>query len=288
MADIDPYGQIQQYTPRTPNLVDAVAEAKRVSDAILRANPLTDATIDDGRMTWRGNYATGLSAGDIRSSLLWIGEFSPNDAVLNKPQRGFALTRDDPNHQPAFWLYDPFADTRTPSNPVKQVLRMNDNSGGTVMSEGQKGGLQFPYGVIPLYGTAFNYQNVRTDSGTTLELLPILPPFVVMPSGPRTYWEGYGPMVGHKVRFYGFGQSTSGGGSYQMHMEVDFSDGQAPFVTPNLVMPANSSREFFIEADLAGQNKVGKEAHVRIIAEMLSGGNKWNFLFPAKCYSSSD
>jgi len=280
MADIDPYSQIQQLTPRPTSIVDAIAESKRIAEAIMRSNPLRNARVDDGLMVWRGNYA---GSGGLADSYLWIGEFSPRDAALDKQQRGFLLTRDDPKHAAALWMYDPFADSRGPGNPLRQTLQMKDADGAQIMSEAQGGGTAFPFGIVPLYGTASSYYLIRTDAGATLKQLPVFGSYRVT-GGQRTYYEGYGAMTGHRLRTYLFGNSTSTG-VFGVHIQVSFDDGSATFFSGRIDCAAGGSADFLWDLDFAGQGKVGKRVHVRVVAEILSGSDEWCLFFPGYCYS---
>src|ERR1700742_3783786 len=144
MVDVDPYAQLQQLTPRPSNLVNAIDETRRALDASIRSNPLLNATVDSGLMIWRGNYA-GL--GGINDSFLWIGEVTPQDVFLNKRQRGFFVTRDDPRHAPAFWVYDP---APSPSG-LRQMVHISDSDGATILDEARGGGTRFPFGQVNLY-----------------------------------------------------------------------------------------------------------------------------------------
>lgn len=282
MADVNPYALLatSQYTPRNTTLVDQISETKRVTESIMRANPLYNARVDGGLMVWRGNYA---GSGGIQDSLLWIGDFGPKDAVLNKLQRGFALTRDDPNHGWAFYMYDPGAESRGAGNPLRQRIFMQDADGKQILSESPTGGVAFPFGVIPLYGTAFNYYQVRVDAGATLKNLPVLPAYIVRSTTLGTYYEGGGPMTGPKLRIRGFGSSV--GGSFQARARIQWGDGTTDTTTSFIVCAAAGQQSFSWDIDMSGQDKVGKTPHVRIEAQMVSGSDEWCFLFFSDCYS---
>lgn len=286
MADIDPYGQIQQYTPRVTTIVDAIAENKRVTEAAIRSNPLRNARVDDGLMVWRGNYA---GQGGINDSYLWIGEVYPADGVLDKPQRGVFITRDDPKHARAFWMYDPGAEEANPVNrPLRQVVMIHDADDRPLMTEAYGGGAQFPYGQVPLYGTRDSYYNVRVDAGGTMKFLPVLGPNVVRAGGLYTMFRGYGPMTGHRLKCWLHGFSSTGsavGGSWGLFLRINFNDGSPQLDTGRIDCPAGGSATFFWDLDFRGQNKVGKEVSVQVMAEMLSGSDEWCYAYPQMCYS---
>lgn len=285
MVDVDPYAQLaaNQYTPRNTNLVDQVAETKRVTEAIMRANPLYNARIDGGLTVWRGNYAGDTPNDTIRDSIVWIGEFAPVDNVKHKLQRGIQITRDDPKHTQAFAMFDPQAESRGVGNPMRQRIFMQDADGRQILSEAQRGGVAFPLGVIPLYGTAFNYYNVRVDAGATLKLLPILPSYLIRGTGLATYYEGFGGITGHKLRVNGFGSSV--GGSFQARARIIWGDGTSDTTSAFIVCAAGGSASFRWDFDFDGLDRIGKIPHIRIEAQMVSGSDEWCFLFFSDCYS---
>lgn len=145
MVDIDPTEDAGKYIPREPTLVDAVAEAKRIADQALRANPLENARIASGLTRWVGNYGQDFA---------WFGEFYPADKNqfrpdgTNKPQRGISFVRDDPQHNIAFAMYDPFTAAGT---PLRQRIYMYDADGKPLLTEGFHGGRRFPDAPIVLY-----------------------------------------------------------------------------------------------------------------------------------------
>lgn len=284
MADIDPYAQLATtaLTPRSPNLVDAVAETARIAESQLRANPLYNAKIDGGLMVWRGNYA---GSGGIQDSLLWIGEFNPKDGSKNKPQRGFALTRDDPNHGWAFYMYDPQGESRSGSDPLRQRIFMRDADNKQVVSEARSGGLAWPWGQIPLYPSNQTFQSVRTDSGTTIKNVPIGPG--VVSGGVNNYFKGYGPMTGHKLKVFLNGWS-SGGATFQFRFRALFFDNQADYTSSWQVVNAGQSIDKAWDIDFAGQDKVGRTVHIIVEAQVTAGTAEWCILTPVHCYSYGD
>lgn len=130
----------QYYLPRPPSLVDTVAANKRITDALLRNNPLVNAAVNQGLLRWLGNYITAGTSDKI--NFLWIGEFLPLDTNLGVPQRGFSLVRDDSRGGvSAIAMFDP--------NPgggggLRQVVSITSGDGDRLMTESRFGGLTFP------------------------------------------------------------------------------------------------------------------------------------------------
>jgi hypothetical protein len=284
MADIDPYAQLAgtMRTPRSPTLVDQVAEAQRVAESIARANPLYNARIDGGLMIWRGNYA---GAGGIADSLLWIGQFSPIDGSKGVGQRGFALTRDDPEHGWAFYMFDPQGESRSSTDPLRQRVFIRDADNRQILTEARGGGTAFPVGQIPLYSSNLYFQATRTDSGTGMKSVP-LPPGTVQ-GGLNNYFKGYGPMVGHRLRFYGYCWS-SGSATFQVRFRAAFGDNQPDYVSGFLTWSAGQSQNFLWDVDFAGQDKVGRIVAITVEAQVVSGTAEWCTIFPQQCYSYGD
>lgn len=142
MVDINPADWVQQFTPRSPDLVDAVAEVRRIAEQQMRSNPLANGIVPYGLTKWRGNYG-----GD----LVWIGEFLPEDPNLDKPQRGLSIVRDDTQRRAAIDLYDP-----SPSEgvPLRQRLAFGDADGRRLLHESQHdGGWAFPRLPVHLYSS---------------------------------------------------------------------------------------------------------------------------------------
>lgn len=145
MVDVNPRDLTAPYAPREANLVDAIAESRRIADQLMRNNPLTDAVIDRGLTRFRGNYG-----GDFA----WFGEFLPADRNLLDdfgnplPQRGISFVRDDPGQETAFVMYD--FDPRA-GEPLRQRVYMNDADGKLFLAEGFNGGRAWPDSPIVLY-----------------------------------------------------------------------------------------------------------------------------------------
>lgn len=280
MGDVNPYGQTQQYTPRSTDIVDAVAESKRVVDAALRSNPLRNAKIDDGLMQWRGNYAGGVSNS---GTYLWIGEFYPLDNVMNKPQRGFLLSRDDPSHARVLWMYDPYANQTNPVNtPLRQLMSMHDADDNPIMRESRTGGLAFPHGRAPLL--PMEQQFVDVGGG---DFLPLANATVATGSGEVTrLYSGSGSMTGHKVFVHGWSTNT-GGIAYGIHCVVTFSGGFA-YTSPR--QDYSGAVNWSFDFDFKPNDVVGQEFTVDIFGSGIGGGmgtNGWIYIFPegAKSYS---
>lgn len=128
------------YAPRQPSLVEAVATNKRVTDALLRNNPLVNAAVNSGLIRWMGNYNTTGTSDKI--NFLWIGEFFPEDPNLGVAQRGFSLVRDDPRGgRSAIAMLDP---APVPGQPLTQVLRLTDGNGRALLTEARGGGAHYP------------------------------------------------------------------------------------------------------------------------------------------------
>lgn len=281
MVDVDPYAQLAgtMLTPRSVSLVDQVAEAQRVAESIARANPLYNAKIDGGLMVWRGNYA---GSGGIQDSLLWVGGFAPNDGSKGVPQRGFALTRDDPNHGWALYMFDPQGESRSGSDPLRQRLFMRDADNNQILTEARAGGIGYPVSQIPLYSSNLAFQSVRTDSGTGMKNIP-LPPGTVQ-GGLNNYFKGRGAMTGHRLNVNGYAWS-SGSATFQVRVRAWFDDNDPDYVSSFQTWGPGASDAFNWDIDFAGQGKVGKMVNVAIEAQVTAGTAEWCTIFPQYCYS---
>jgi hypothetical protein len=131
----------QSYAPRDPSLIDNIAYTQRVTESILRNNPLTDATVSSGLLRWIGNYVSG--PGPDMINFLWIGEFFPADVNLGgRAQRGFSLVRDDSRGGvSAIAMFDP---NPSASPGLKQVLFITSGDGKRIFTESRDGGQQWP------------------------------------------------------------------------------------------------------------------------------------------------
>lgn len=276
MGDIDPRAQVQRYTPRQTDIVDAVVETKRVMTASLRANPLRNAVVDDGLMKWRGNYGSAFSLGDIRASYLWIGEVSPRDAVLNKTQRGVFITRDDPSHARVLWMYDPWAASAGPDRPLRQLFTMNDADDRPVLHEHIDGGLAIPISPIPLMERGWTYVNgsaVPAWAGATASATF------------QNLYEGTGPMTGVRIRVIGIITSVAGT-NLIARAHFSFNNGYERYSDEAIVTGAQS--EFFVfEEDFKGLDLVGRIVQVSVQARISNGGTGNTVCQPLQCYSYS-
>jgi hypothetical protein len=136
----------EQYTPRNFSALDVVAAAKRTADAILRANPLLNATVTSGLMQWRGNHVDSLGRA---INFIWLGDFSPNDPTMgNIPQKGIVFRRDDSTSSGntdadyAFALYD--HDPGGGGLGLRQTLHFFSGDRKRLMTESRQGGQQWP------------------------------------------------------------------------------------------------------------------------------------------------
>ena len=178
MADIDPYAQVQRYSPWNVTLIDAIAEAKRVTTAIMQANPLRNAVVDDGLMRWRGKY------GD---DFLWVGEIQPVDPTDGLPQRGFVVRRDDPGGHEALAVYD-FAPKV--GDPLRQKVLQRDADSRLMFQEGSDGGVYWPYSAMSVFA-----DNVFEHEGA-----PRIKPLSIGTFAWRNLWKMSGSLTGPIVR----------------------------------------------------------------------------------------
>lgn len=284
MGNVNPFSQIQQLTPRNTNIVDAVAETRRITDAALRSNPLRNAIIDDGLMKWRGNYSGGPLAG----TYLWIGEFTPRDNVLDKQQRGFILSRDDPKKARALWMYDPYASTSNPVNqPLRQLLSMHDADDNPIMREGRSGGTAFPWANIPMYPQVSDFLGVEVWNGSIYQGInvPIMGAINGIRAGEvRELYRGFGPMVGTKLKVQGTGNTT--GPSYGIHIEVMFP-GHATYVSNRLDSAAFSYWNFDI--DFSSYDVTGQIVEVAVYGSGISAipFGEFTYVYMRECRSYS-
>lgn len=199
MVDVNPADTISRYTPRSSDLVDAVAEARRIATQQMRSNPMEDAVVTKGLTRFVGNYG---------SDYAWFGEFTPPDQNMVDefgnlmPQRGVVFWRDDPQHNIAFALYDWDPQVGV---PLRQKIAMNDADGKVMMQEGPSGGRRFPDKAIPLYPRI----NIESPGGgsTTDEIV----------------FMGSGNLIG--THMHVGGTWVFGGGSATMSGYVRFSGG---------------------------------------------------------------
>jgi hypothetical protein len=268
MGEVNPYGQAQQFTPRDTNIVDAIAETKRITDAALRSNPLRNARVDDGLMQWRGNYSGGVANS---GAFLWVGEFSPIDGVLGKSQRGFVLTRDDPKHAAALWMYDPAGSTANPiSQPLRQRIFMRDADNRPFLEEGVKGGASFPWCAIPLFPAqsdspgSLAYRHAINGANGTF----------------RTLWQGRAPMVGPFLKWHAFVTGTAGQ-VLAVRVVLTWSDGST-YTSSGLTGTVAHLDQVL---DFSGQGKVGQGVNVELQGGIVSGPADFNWIYPTECNS---
>jgi hypothetical protein len=291
MADIDPYAQLAatQLTPRSPNLVDAIAEASRITDAQLRANPLYNAKIDGGLMVWRGNYAGDNPNDPIRDSFLWIGEFGPRDAVKGKLQRGIQITRDDPKHTQAFAVFDPQAAQRTVSDPLRQRVFMQDADGKQIISEAIDGGVAFPWVNVPLYPANPIFTFLTTATGGNTQNAPILQSWMGLDTNvQRTIWEGYAPCVSTRLEYLGYATAQSAT-TLGLQLRITFDDPDKTQVLSSEITINPSSVNAVVLWNLDFKtliptvNVIGRQIRVEVLGRLISGQLKWGWHYPTKC-----
>jgi len=201
----------QIYSPKPPSILDTLGYTKRVADAILRNNPLTDAVISEGLMKWIGNYVSG--GGPAKINFLWIGEFSPLDTNLpgSPPQRGFSLVRDDSRGGvSAVALYD--------SNPgagggLKQNLRVTSGDGNQLYTEHRDGGVRWPESNVymgPLWSDVLLWPSAQGSSFSTV-------------------YEGRANIVGNTLAYRVFCATTGGAtGEFKLVVAAPGGDVDGP------------------------------------------------------------
>lgn len=280
MVDVDPYAQlaVTQLTPRSPNLVDQVSEARRVTEAIMRANPLYNARVDGGLMVWRGNYAGG---GGITDSYLWIGEVSPLDLNLNKTQRGVFITRDDPKHARVLWIYDA---SPVAGEPLRQTLTMHDADDRPLLREGNNGGTAWPWGQIVMYPNQVKSFTVKNAAGAN-EDVPMLGAInSITTNSFETAWAGYGAMVGPIVKMFGTIVCTSPGPTIEARYIVHWNDPEnTSWTSPVTSVPPFGAINHIVILDsktVLGKLMTGYEVRVEWQGRVASGDYKWSYFHP--------
>lgn len=196
-------------TPRDPSAMDSVLYAKRVADAILRNNPLTDATVNRGLIKWLGNYANGGGTGPDKINFLWIGEFLPPDTNLpgSPGQRGFSLVRDDSRGGvSAIAMYDP---SPSSGGALKQALFFTSGDGKRLAEESRDGGWKYPHQQVPM---GYIGGNALDWIGTT----SAAPTFA-------TIAEGRFSVLSNRLAYRVFCSVDSGatGGNYRIELESE-------------------------------------------------------------------
>jgi hypothetical protein len=278
LADIDPTSQIQQYTPRQEDLVDAVAESRRIIDAQIRSNPLRNAVIDDGLMRWRGNYTVGTSG-----SFLWIGEVTPRDNVLNKNQRGFILSRDDPKGARVLYMYDPFASTSNPSTqPLRQLFSMNDADDNKMFHEALGGGALFPWSQIALYPVRTKFTTIAGFTGPFLEAQN-----QTTTGSVSLLHRGTGSMTGTRIHVHGLLATNVNTCCIGVHMVCNWSNG-ATYTSARQDLCGNAAVSFEFDIDFKSLNVVGQKVEVLIYGTGIGSTNEYSWIVPERCYSYSN
>lgn len=238
MVDINPGNDIATYAPRSTNLVDAVAEVKRIADQQMRSNPLKDARIDGGLTLWLGNYG---------GSLVWIGDITPADQNLLDPlgnprrQRGFVLQRDDPNRNFAITMYDPFP---LPGVPLRQRMYMSDADGKRVFAEGFSGGRAFPDAPIVLY----QRESFENPAATW--------------TSDRTVFSGEGHLTGRRLQFTGAYTVSDGASNISNYFRVSGGGVTITTATTNVLNSQNVSYDLDVSTIFAVSDYINVEWHM--------------------------
>lgn len=156
-----------QYTPWAPTVLDDVLYAENLADNIMRNNPLVNATVGTGLTRWLGNY---VGPDGNKKALAWIGDLSPNDLNLNRPQRAFVVLRDDPGtSQFAFAVYD---HSPVLGVPLNQTIHLQSIDSQTILTESRSGGVFFPRVQIPMGRTdGFYTQFPQTNNTASYQQL---------------------------------------------------------------------------------------------------------------------
>lgn len=179
------------YAPRSPTAVDTIAYTRRVVEAIMRNNPLTDAEVSRGLIKWLGNYMSAGTTDPI--NFLWIGEFFPADTNLGGiPQRGFSLVRDDSRGGvSAIAMFDP---NPGGSPGLKQVLFIRSGDDRLLMEESRDGGQrwpEYPVNMFPVGQTSATWPMTQSGSFTAM-------------------WEGRAAIIGNRIHYRVWAQNSAG------------------------------------------------------------------------------
>lgn len=243
----------EQYTPRDYSELDWISAAKRTADALLRANPLTNAVISKGLTQWRGNH-TDVNGDKVE--FVWIGDFLPADSTLGGiPQKGIVFRRDDStaagvnDGRLAFALYD--------ENPgggglgLRQTIHWDSLDGNQLWNESREGGQRWPEFPIPMgpWGDSTLLWPGTDD-----------PTFQII-------WRGWGNLVGRDL-VAEYGAQGEGGAATEFKVEIHPNGG--PVVDgPVHVMGANVGNIFKDNIDVSAMR--GQTREIRIAARVTNG-----------------
>lgn len=219
------------YAPKSPSLVENIAYTQRVTEAILRNNPLTDATVSRGLIRWIGNYISG--AGPDKINFLWVGEFFPADPNLGGvPQRGFSLVRDDSRGGvSAIAMFDP---NPTASPGLKQILFFTSGDGKRIFAEHRDGGQQWPQFPVPMNQTGASPSLWPTTTSATYVALA----------------EGKASILGNQIHYRVWG-ATDTGATGDFRVRVVAPGGDIVSVTHSLLANTNAVFDAFIDVTSA-------------------------------------
>lgn len=197
------------YAPHDPSVVEIIQNARRAVDEMTRSNPLQNATVNSGLITWLGRYPDFDTGDPI--AYVWIGELYPADPVLGGPQRTFVVTRDDTRGGAfAILMYDPFPNIG--GSGLKQVLIFRSGDGVRLMEESRDGGQRWPDMPIPMgaVGSATAaWPGSNSDTPTY-----------------QTVWEGRAPIIGNEIAYRVFCSNDTGVAS-EHRLRVELPGGDA-------------------------------------------------------------
>lgn len=222
------------YAPKSPSLVDNIGYTQRVTESILRNNPLTDATVSRGLIRWIGNYISG--GGPDKINYLWIGEFFPADPNLGGvAQRGFSLVRDDSRGGvSAIAMFDP---DPTASPGLKQILFITSGDNKRIFSEHRDGGQQWPQFPVTVNPTGGNVALWPTTTAGTYSTLA----------------EGKANILGNQLH-YRVWAATDTGATGDFQVRVVTSGGDLVSATHSLLANTNNVFDGFVNvASARGQ-----------------------------------
>lgn len=253
-----------RYTPRSPSILDNIGYTQRVVDAILRNNPLTDATVSEGLIRWLGNYTNSGNSDPI--NFLWIGEFFPADVNRpgNPPQRGISMVRDDSRGGvSAFAIFD---DNPSGGGGLRQTIRMTSGDNKLLALEHRNGGWRWPEENVVMGPVGSNtLQWIGTNSGSF-----------------DTLYEGRASLVGNNLHFRLFGATTNGAaGEFRFRAQLSGGD----VVSPTYTLGVNSASLFDSNINVAAGR--GTTVAVRFEARVTNGvGEARGTPISVRCFTS--
>ncbi len=252
-----------QYTPRDPDVLDSIGYTRRVVDAILRNNPLTNAVVSNGLMRWIGNYTDALDPDKI--NFLWIGDFLPADVNISPttPQRGFSLVRDDSRGGvSAIAMFDP---SPAASPGLKQVLWFTSGDGKQLMTESRDGGQNWPQDNV--WMGALGSDTTKwpgTTSGTF-----------------DTLFEGRVNVIGNRVSYRIFAATTNGA-TADFRLRVEGIGGDVIGSTHSLGVNASGVFDSFVDVSASR----GTTVVIRWEAQRTNGvGEARSQVISVRCYT---